>query len=311
MAAAVSGRTTAAESSVDVSTGVTYVERDSGPLKADIYVPKGAGPFPAVLVVHGGAWRMGTREQLSGAAVILAENGYTATTIDYRLAPRDKWPAQIYDCSAAVRWMRAHAADYKIDPTRIGVYGYSAGGQLAALLGVLSDDQLREPGIAADAPSARVEVVVAGGAPCDFRSLPAGSDQLAYWLGGTPADKPDAYRDASASNFVTADDPPMFFFHGDRDELVPLRSPQEMVERLHGVGVSAEFYTVKDAGHIPAAFDKQALVEALAFVDHVLKGAPPAKSTVDDAGGAGEGSTHASHSASAAGSAPGASGAAQ
>jgi triacylglycerol lipase len=170
-----------AESNVDISTGVTYVQRDAGPLKADIYVPKGEGPFPGVLVVHGGAWAIGTREQLAGAALFLAEHGYTAVSIEYRLAPQDKWPAQIYDCAAAVRWMREHASQYKIDPNKIGGFGYSAGGHLVALLGVLKDEELREPGVAADAPSARLQLVLAGGAPCDFRLLPPDNDRLAYW----------------------------------------------------------------------------------------------------------------------------------
>jgi acetyl esterase/lipase len=278
---AAAARTIAAESSVDIAPGVAYVERDSGPLKADVYMPKGAGPFPGMVVVHGGAWAMGTREQLAGAALFLAKHGYTAVSIEYRLAPQDKWPAQIYDCEAAVRWMRAHASQYKIEPNRIGAYGYSAGGHLVALLGVLKDDELREPGVAADAPSARVQVVLAGGAPCDFSSLPPDSDRLAYWLGGTPADKPDAYRDASPAHYVTSDDPPMFFFHGDSDELVPIRSPQKMVEQLRSAGVTTDFYTVKGAGHIPAALDQTARERALAFADHVLKGEPLKTETAD------------------------------
>jgi acetyl esterase/lipase len=273
-ALAVAAPAVAAETSIDIKTGVDYVQRDAGPLKADVYMPKGAGPYPGIVVVHGGAWAMGTREQLAGAALFLAEHGYTAVSIEYRLAPQDKWPAQIYDCEAAVRWMRAHASEYKIDPTRIGAYGYSAGGHLAALLGALKDDELREPGVSADAPSARVQVVLAGGAPCDFSSLPADSDRLAYWLGGTPAEKPDAYRDASPAHYVSSDDPPMFFFHGDSDELVPIRSPEKMVEQLHTAGVTTDFYTVKGAGHIPAALDQTARERALAFADHILKGEP-------------------------------------
>jgi triacylglycerol lipase len=270
----ISAHLAAADTKVDISTGVVYVQRDSGPLKADIYLPKGDGPFPGMLVVHGGAWSMGTREQLAGAALFLAEHGYTAVAIDYRLAPQDKWPAQIYDCAAAIRWMREHANEYKIDPTRIGAFGYSAGGHLVAMLGVLGDGEMREPGVAADAPSARVQVVLAGGAPCDFRLMPSNSDRLAFWLGGTPGEKPDAYRDASPANYVTADDAPMFFFHGDSDELVQIRSPQKMVERLKELGVESDFYTVTGAGHIPAALDQTAREKALAFADHVLKGAP-------------------------------------
>jgi acetyl esterase/lipase len=270
----ISAHLAAADTKVDISTGAVYVQRDSGPLKADIYVPKGDGPFPGMLVVHGGAWSMGTREQLAGAALFLAEHGYTAVAIDYRLAPQDKWPAQIYDCAAAVRWMREHALQYKIDPKKIGAFGYSAGGHLVAMLGVLGEGEMREPGLPADAASARVQVVLAGGAPCDFRLMPSDSDRLAFWLGGTPGEKPDAYRDASPASYVTADDPPMFFFHGDSDELVQIRSPQKLVERLKELGIEADFYTVKGAGHIPAALDQTAREKALAFADHVLKGTP-------------------------------------
>lgn len=260
------------EPAVDVLRNRTYVERESGPLAADVYVPRGAGPFPAILVVHGGAWRMGSRVQLAGVAMALAEHGYTAAAISYRLAPEHTFPAQIYDCQAAVRWMRQHASEFKIDPTRIGGFGYSAGGHLVALLGTLDDDDFPEEGIPADAPSARLQVVLAGGAPCDFRELPADSNRLAYWLGGTRAAKADAYRDASPASFITADDPPMYFFHGTQDFLVPISSPTRMAGLLKSAGVTEEMYSVKDAGHIQTMFDRAALEHALAFADRYLKG---------------------------------------
>ena len=87
-----------------------------GRYAADVYRPHGAGPFPGMLVVHGGAWRMGARADFATIAQGLAEHGYTAVAIDYRLAPTYKFPAQIYDCQAAVRWMRSHASELKIDP---------------------------------------------------------------------------------------------------------------------------------------------------------------------------------------------------
>src|SRR3954468_11590862 len=179
------GISAAAEPTVDVLRNQVFVERESGPLAADVYRPHGPGPFPGILVVHGGAWRMGARADFATIAHGLAERGYTAVAIDYRLAPTYKFPAQIYDCQAAVRWMRSHASELKIDPARIGGFGYSAGGHLVALLGTLDDKQLREPGLAANAPSSRLQAVVAGGAPCDFRSLPGDSERIAFWLGGT------------------------------------------------------------------------------------------------------------------------------
>ena len=179
----IAGFCAAADQKVDILRNQVFVKRDSGPLAADVYRPQGPGPFPAMLVVHGGAWRMGARADLAAIAEALAQHGYTAVAIDYRLAPAHKFPAQIYDCQAAVRWIRSHAVQLKIDPARIGGFGYSAGGHLVALLGALDDKELREPGIPVDAPSTRLSVVVAGGAPCDFRVLPGDSERIAFWIG--------------------------------------------------------------------------------------------------------------------------------
>lgn len=261
----------AAEPTVDVLRNQVFVQRDSGPLAADVYRPQGAGPFPAMLVVHGGAWRMGTRADLATIAHGLAEHGYVAVAIDYRLAPKYKFPAQLYDSQAAVRWMRAHASELKIDPTRIGGFGYSAGGHLVALLGTLDDKGLREPGTPPDAPSARLQVVVAGGTPCDFRVMPGDSDRIAFWIGGTRDAMPNEYRDASPASFITADDPPMYFFHGQQDFIVPVQSPTEMVKLLKNAHVTAEMCAIKDAGHIQALFDRPALEHGLAFADKYLK----------------------------------------
>jgi acetyl esterase/lipase len=261
----------AAEQTVDVLRNQVFVERESGPLAADVYRPRGAGPFPAMLVVHGGAWRMGARADFAAIAHGLAEHGYTAVAIDYRLAPTYKFPAQIYDCQAAVRWMRTNSSKLKIDPARIGGFGYSAGGHLVALLGTLNDKELREPGVPASAPSARLQVVVAGGAPCDFRVLPGDSERVAFWIGGTRNKMPNEYRDASPASFVTTDDPPMYFFHGQGDLLVPVESSTEMVKLLKDAHVTAEMRVVKDAGHIQALFDRGALEHGLAFADKYLK----------------------------------------
>lgn len=257
--------------SVEVRRGQEYVMRDSGPLAMDIYMPHGSGPFPGVLVVHGGAWTVGNRSQLAPVANALAERGYVAATISYRLAPTHKFPAQLDDCRAAVRWLREHSSELKLDGTRMGGFGYSAGGQLVALLGTLDDREHREAGVRDDAPSARLQAVVAGGAPCDFRVLAADSNRLAYWLGGTRAAKPDAYRIASPAAFISSDDPPMFFFHGERDLLVPARSPQRMVALLAQAGVTAEMRVIKNAGHLEALLDRASMDQALAFADKHLR----------------------------------------
>jgi acetyl esterase/lipase len=205
------------------------------------------------------------------AAAALAARGYTAMAISYRLAPEHLFPAQLYDCQAAVRWLRQNAKEYKVDAGRIGGFGYSAGGHLVALMGTLDDNQLREAGVPADAPSARLQVVLAGGAPCDFRVMLPNSPQLAYWLGGTRGGRPDVYRDASPASFVTPDDPPMFFFHGEQDALVPIASPKAMVALLSEQGVRAEMLAVPKAGHLQTIAERQALERGLAFADRHLK----------------------------------------
>jgi acetyl esterase/lipase len=252
--------------------GEVYVQRDSGPLKADIYMPEGEGPFPGVLVVHGGAWRMGTRGQLSGVAQILAKNGMTAVAISYRLAPEYKFPAQIEDCKAAVRWMRTNASKLKIDSKRIGGFGYSAGAHLVSLLGTTDpNDGLEGISDASLAPSTRLQCVAAGGTPCDLRPIPADVDGLSFFLGGSPRTCPEQYRRASPAAFVTPDDPPMFFFHGENDRLVPLASPEHMREELAKAGVEADLYIVPNLGHTAAGMDRGAIERAIVFLEEHLK----------------------------------------
>jgi acetyl esterase/lipase len=251
---------------------VTYVERESGSLKADVYLPEGKGPFPGILVVHGGAWATGSRQQLALVAEYFASQGYTAMAISYRLAPEHKFPAQLHDCIAAVRYFRGQASTYKIDPERIGGFGYSAGGHLVALLGAIDpEDGLDEDSVASDAPSARLQVVLAGGAPCDFRPIAVDNNMLTFWLGGTQRERPEAYRLASPASFATKDDPPMFFYHGEKDHLVPITSPQKMTEHLKSAGVTTELYTVPGAGHVQAIGDVEALKHAAEFAARYLK----------------------------------------
>ena len=288
----------------DITLGEVYTERPSGPLKADLYIPQGDGPFPGVLVVHGGAWRMGTRAQLAGFAKTLADNGFTAVAISYRLAPKHLFPAQIEDCKEAVRWMRSHAERLKLDPERLGAYGYSAGGQLVALLATTDaddglegsgpregDDPLEanggdhsaakhddnqttptgDPHTPPNGPlSTRLQAVVAGGAPCDFRPMPLDSERLAFWLGGSRREKAEQYRLASPAAFVTPDDPPMMLFHGEKDSLVPIESPKAMQQALEKVGVETELYTIERAGHLVAPMDREAAQRSLQFfVEHL------------------------------------------
>lgn len=257
--------------SVKQTRDVAYVTRGDRELRADIYEPHGDGPFPAVLMIHGGAWLSGGKWQMGRHARYVAERGYTVVSIDYRLAPRDPFPAQIEDCKEAIRWMRRHASQHKIDAARIGGYGYSAGGHLAALLGVTVPEDGLEGATQGESVSTRVQAVVAGGAPCDFQEWPRESRSLAYFLGGSRAEKPDAYRKASPVTFASADDPPTLFFHGDQDALVPQRSPEQLRKQLEQVGVRSEMLVVKEAGHLATFFHDDPPKHAVEFLDTVLK----------------------------------------
>jgi acetyl esterase/lipase len=259
-----------------VTRDVSYVTRGETDLKADVYSPDGPGPFPGVLVVHGGAWAGGNKSHMERVSRLLVGHAYTVVAINYRLAPQFPFPAQIEDCKTAVRWMRSNAALYKIDPTHIAGYGYSAGGHLVTLLGTTDPTcGLEGPDVTPESPDTRLQCVVAGGAPCDFRIMPADNKTLAFWLGGSRAEKPDLYELASPAKFISKDDPPVFFFHGEHDWLVPVASPQFMVAQLKAVGVTASLLTLPQTGHIAAFLDKAPVLEAIKFLDTQLK--PSAK----------------------------------
>jgi acetyl esterase/lipase len=267
-----------ADESVKIDRDIEYCKLGDESLRCDVCVPPGAGPFPGVLLVHGGAWVGGRKENMTRIAEKLAEHGYSSATINYRLAPRHTFPAQIEDCKTAVRWMRSEKARLKLDRDHVAGFGYSAGGQLVALLATTDKDSgLEGADVPADAPSTRLQCVVAGGAPCDFRIFPAANRRLAYWLGGSREEKPENYALASPLKFVSADDPPAFFYHGEKDSLVPLLSPQVMVTTLAAVGVKARLHTVPGAGHVQAFFDESAVDAAISFLDEQMKPAAEKK----------------------------------
>lgn len=234
-------------------------------LKADIYQPKGKGPFPAVLVLYGGGWENGDRTQLSSIAKDLAGRGYVAVASTYRLAPEYIFPAQLRDVQLAVRWMRAHATDHHIDGARIGVWGYSAGAHLAALLGGISaGDPLFEAG-------STVSAVVAGGTPSDLTKFPGGT-LVPQLIGGPRSEKLAEYKAASPVDYVSAGDPPVFLYHGGMDKLVPLDHATDYKALLDKAGVPTELVILRGRGHITAFLTDGAAVDAgLEFLDRHLR----------------------------------------
>lgn len=245
-----------------IEKDIVYARSGDTDLLLDAYLPsKAEGALPAVLVVHGGAWRSGNKMQLAPYALALVNRGYAAFAINYRLAPLHKFPAQIEDCRAAVKWIRDQASKYRVDPDRVGGIGYSAGGHLVSLLGVEGKTQ----------PNGRLQAVVAGGAPVEFRTVRNDSKTLIDFLGGNHVEKADLYAIASPMKWISTGAPPFFFFHGTDDELVGIVNVEKMVAALKDSGTTAELYRVDKARHIPAALNREALTKSLDFLDKHLK----------------------------------------
>jgi acetyl esterase/lipase len=257
----------ATELEYSIRENVVYSVAGQRELLLDVFVPKSAGPHPAVLVVHGGAWRIGNRRQLRGYAEELAKRGFVCFAIDYRLAPDYKFPAQIDDCRSAVKWIRKNAAEYQVDPQRLGAIGYSAGGHLVSLLGATGQSPSEENGNT----DTRLQAVVAGGAPTDFRWFPDKGKWAEYWMGGDLDAVPEKFKEASTTAFIDKNDPPMFFFNGTADGLVPLIWTLPCHAALKAAGVKTVIHKIEGADHMKAARDVEALTRAYEFLRDELQ----------------------------------------
>jgi acetyl esterase/lipase len=246
-------------------------------LKLDLARPaEGAGPFPAIVCIHGGGWVGGSRKQMAQTIEALAKYGYVAVAPDYRLAPAHRFPAQVEDCKCAVRWLRAHAGDYNIDPERIGVMGLSAGGHLACLLGVTKRSDGLEGSGGHTAESSAVQAVVSFFGPTDLAapvwSKEARSGNLIPLLGGPPEKCAAAYRAASPLTYADRPAPPFLFLHGSDDPVVPPEQSQVLAEKLRAAGGSARVVLVKDEGHgWRGANLLRSIAEMIAFFDTTFK----------------------------------------
>jgi len=248
-----------------------YGEAGGVVLRGDLHVAEGlAVPAPAVLVVHGGSWSRGSRTRMSGIARRLAEAGFVAFSVDYRLAPAHPFPAALEDLRAAVRWMRTQGRRHGIDGDRIGAYGYSAGGHLVALLATTSEAASGAGRAAAGgAASAAVQAAVLGAAPTDLRRLPP-SRAVRRFLGGGRDEIPALYDEASPITHVHAAAPPFFIYHGRWDWIVDDSHALRFAAALAERGVPHE-YLERPHGHVTTfLFDDEAVIAAIAFLERWL-----------------------------------------
>jgi acetyl esterase/lipase len=241
---------------------VTYCTAGGVQLKMDIFPPTltQSGPAPVIMYVHGGSWQHGDKWEIGLAADQLAARGYLVTSINYRLAPDYKWPAQIEDVKCAVRYLRANAAKYNLDPNRIGAWGSSAGGHLVAMLGLAGPGAGFEGnGGYQDQPSA-VQAVVDMFGPSDLIAFDL--DMFAQGVsrnvfGVLPGQPKDVLVRASPVTYVSEDAPPFLIIQGDKDRLVPPGQSQELYDKLKSAGATAQLVMVQNAGHglVPAGGD--------------------------------------------------------
>jgi acetyl esterase/lipase len=256
---------------------VEYSNPDDQHLQLDIARPaKGDGPFPAILCIHGGGFRAGDRQGYDGLCIRLAQHGYVAATVTYRLAPKYQFPAAIYDCKAAVRWLRANAAKYHIDPQRIGVTGGSAGGHLAQFLGVTNDVKEFEGEGGNPTESSNVACVVNYYGPSDFTKSYGHSkdaaEVLPLWLGGDLEKAHRRHIEASPLYWVTPNAVPTLCIHGTKDNYVAYEQATWIVDKLKAADVEAELLTMEGAGHGFQGKDaEKADAAMIAFFDKHLK----------------------------------------
>ena len=264
---------------VRVVKDIVYTRVGTRDLLLDLYLPeKQEGVLPVVVWVYGGAFRGGSKNDgQTGTATWLVPRGYAVAAFNYRLSQDAKFPAQIEDCKAAVRWVRANATTYQLDPNRIAAWGASAGGHLSAMLGTSSSTK----------DSSRVQAVVDFYGPTDFlkmdgAAIPGGQKHdppdspESQLVGGPIQENKDKVARANPITYVSADAPPFLILHGERDPLVPVNQSELLFEALKAAGANVTFHKIAGAGHGGPQFGTPMICAmVLAFLDLHLKGKQP------------------------------------
>lgn len=243
---------------LEIIENIPYADTENPRQQLDLFLPHSRvndAPLPIVAFIHGGGWRNGSRRSgLSFLGPLVRTGKYIGVSIGYRLTDEAIWPAQIHDCKAAIRWLRANAAKYTADPEKIVVAGSSAGGHLVAVLGTSGDvpDLEGELGIWGN-KSSRVEGVVNFFGPSDFTSMggwhnnPDSPESLL--LGGPVQDNKKIARTASPITYVSKDDPPFLTIHGTKDSLVPFEQSVQLHDSLQNAGVISRLIAIEGGGH--------------------------------------------------------------
>jgi acetyl esterase/lipase len=284
---------TTVDNTDDNTTTAASVQKDvayasvSSAQKMDIYMPEGDGPFPLVILIHGGAFLGGSKSDEASNAAVLNAAGYVAVSINYRLSSEAKFPAQIEDCKAAVRFLRANASTYKINSEKIGSWGASAGGNLSALLGTTGNvKELEGSSLGNETYSSAILASVDWFGPINFLTMDAEAVALGFsintnsstspeskLMGAAVQTIPDAVAKANPSSYITTDDAAFFIQAGSADRNIPYTQSRNFYQALAPVkGSDASFELLEGAGHGGSQFSASAnLAKVIAFFDKYLK----------------------------------------
>lgn len=258
------GKTPAAPENFEVKRDVAYADTTNPKQTLDLFLPKAKAdkPRPLVVFIHGGGWESGDKaDAFLGLLFPLIKDGaFAAASVNYRLTNEAKWPEQIYDCKAAIRWLRAHAKELNIDAEKIGVIGISAGGHLVSLLGTSGGVKELEGTLGKNVgSSSSVQCVVNICGPSDFLTITDHPSIIKFneagsctgkFFGGPMPDHQDLARAASPVTYITPDDPPVMTVHGTKDTLVPFEQATEFRDALKKTGVPNVLITATNGGHV-------------------------------------------------------------
>lgn len=274
----------AAKSEVEVKLDQPYAGNENPKQMVDVYLPKKRNsdkPLPVVALIHGGGWVNGDRIGYAAQAIQLARTGnYAAVGVGYRLSKEAHWPSQVYDCKAAIRWIRAHAKEYNLDADKIAVWGSSAGGHLSSLLGTSGDVKELEGDLGPNTSfSSRVQCVVNLCGPEDFtQALMFDKEGKPNWkddavsglLGGNAQEKHAEAVAASPVTHVSKDDPPFITFQGTKDQRVAFRHAETIHAALKKAGVPSLLVPITDGGH-GSVNHPEVKVRGQQFTDKILR----------------------------------------
>lgn len=284
-------REAAEKSAVELRLDQPYAGNENPKQMVDVYLPKKRNsekPLPVIALIHGGGWVNGDRLGYAAQAIQLARTGdYAAVTVGYRLTKEAHWPAQVHDCKAAIRWIRAHAKELNLDADKIAVWGSSAGGHLSSLLGTSGDVKELEGDLGPNTSfSSRVQCVVNLCGPEDFtQALMFDKEGKPIWkddavsglLGGNAQEKPAEAKAASPVTYVSKDDPPFITFQGTKDQRVAFLHAETIHAALQQAGIISLLVPITDGGHSSVSHP-EVKVRGQQFTDKVLRSI---ESTID------------------------------